>query len=118
MKLRLLTAAFATSLTMGLSACQAGDSEIHQAIQSLAPGAKVTQISKTGVKGIMEVAIDGDQGPMVVYADEKGQFLLVGDLLDVKGKRNLTREHKRCQHYCEPEFPAREFEPREGVRRH
>jgi thiol:disulfide interchange protein DsbC len=92
MKHRTIAAAFAAVLSMGLTACQAGDSEIRQAVQSLAPGAKVTQISKTGVKGMMEVTLDGDQGPMVVYADERGQFLLVGDLLDVKNRRNLTRE--------------------------
>lgn len=92
MKHRLLVPTLATLLALGLSACQAGDTEIRQAIQSLAPGAKVNQISKTGVKGMMEVTVDGDQGPMVVYADEKGQFLLIGDLLEVKSKRNLTRE--------------------------
>jgi thiol:disulfide interchange protein DsbC len=92
MKHRLLTAFLSLSLALGLSACQAGDAEIRQAIQTLAPGAKITQIGKTGVKGMMEVTIDGDQGPMVVYADENGQFLLVGDLLDVKSKRNLTRD--------------------------
>lgn len=79
-------------LSLSLSACQAGDAEIRQAVQNLAPGTQITQIGKTGMNGIMEVTLDGDQGPMVVYADEKGQYILVGDLLDVKNKRNLTRE--------------------------
>lgn len=92
MKHRLLTVAFTTAMALGFAGCQAGDTEIRQAVQALAPGAKVTQIGKTGIKGIMEVTIDGEQGPMVVYADEQGQFLLVGDMLDVKSKRNLTRE--------------------------
>lgn len=92
MKLPLLTTILAATLTLGMAACQAGDTEIRQAVQTLAPGAKVTQISKTGVKGMMEVTLDGDEGPMVVYADEQGQFLLIGDMLDVKNKRNLTRE--------------------------
>ena len=92
MKHSLLAPLVATLLAIGLSACQASDADIHQAVQTLAPGAKVNQISKTGINGMMEVTIDGDQGPMVIYADEKGQFLLVGDLLDVKSRRNLTRE--------------------------
>lgn len=87
-----LASALFAFLALGLSACQAGDAEIRQAIQSLAPGAKITQIGKTGVNGLMEVTLDGDQGPMVVYADDKGQFLFIGDMLDIKGKRNLTRE--------------------------
>jgi thiol:disulfide interchange protein DsbC len=92
MTLRFFTAAASLILALGLTACQADDSDIRQAVQALAPGAKVTQISQTGVKGLREVTLDSDQGPMVVYADEKGQFLLVGDLLDVKSRRNLTRE--------------------------
>jgi thiol:disulfide interchange protein DsbC len=88
----LLTTILAATLALGMAACQAGDTEIRQAVQTLAPGSQVTQINKTGVKGMMEVTIDGDQGPMVVYADEEGQFLLVGDMLDVKNKRNLTKE--------------------------
>ena len=87
-----LTTLLATLLAVTLPACQAGEKEIRQAIQTMAPGAKVTQISKTGVKGVSEVTIEGDQGPMVVYADEAGKYLLVGDLLDVKSRRNLTKE--------------------------
>jgi thiol:disulfide interchange protein DsbC len=92
MKHPLLTALVAVSLAASLPACQAGDKEIRQAVQTMAPGAKVNQISKTGIKGMLEVTIDGDQGPMVVYADEAGQFLMVGDMLDVKNRRNLTKE--------------------------
>lgn len=83
-----LAAALATSLTPA----QAGEAEIRQAVQSLAPGAKVTSIARTGLSGIMEVVVDGAQGPMVIYADDKGDYLLAGDLLDVKSRRNLTKE--------------------------
>ena len=89
---RLLATALTLLLAIGLSSCQADDKDIHQAIQALAPAAKITQISNTGMPGLKEVTLDSEQGPMVVYADEKGQFLLVGDLLDVKTRRNLTRE--------------------------
>lgn len=92
MKRHLLTSVLAASLALGLTTCQAGETEIRQAVKALAPDAKVTKIDKTGVKGIMEVTLDGEQGPMLVYADEQGQYLLVGDMLDVKNKRNLTRE--------------------------
>lgn len=75
-----------------VSQARAGDSEIRQAVTTLAPGAQVKSIAKTALPGIMEVVIDGANGPMVVYADDKGLNLLVGDLLDVKSRRNLTRE--------------------------
>lgn len=92
MKPTLLATSLFALLGLGLSACQAGDAEIRQAVQVLAPDAQIKQISNTGINGIKEVSLDGEQGPMVVYADDKGQFILVGDLLDVKNKRNLTRE--------------------------
>lgn len=92
MKRSLLLPLVAPLFAATLSACQAGDNEVRQAVQTLAPGAKVTQIGKTEVKGMLEVTIDGDQGPMVVYVDEAGKYMLVGDLLDVKSKRNLTKE--------------------------
>ena len=92
MKHRLFVPLLAALLTTTLSACEAGEKEIRQAIQTLAPGAKINQISQTGVKGVSEVTIEGDQGPMVVYADDKGQYLLVGEMLEVKSRRNLTKE--------------------------
>lgn len=83
-----LAAALATPLIPAL----AGDADIRQAVQSLAPGAKINSIAKTGLQGIMEVVVDGPQGPMVVYADDKGEFLMIGDMLEVKSRRNLTKE--------------------------
>ena len=89
---RFAALALAVGLTTSFPPAQAGDAEIRQAVQGLAPGAKVTSIAKTGLPGIMEVVVDGAQGPMVVYADDKGDYLLAGDLLDVKSRRNLTKE--------------------------
>ena len=79
-------------LAFFLTPARAGDAEVRQAIQALAPGAKVTSIAKTGLPGILEVVIDSGQGPMVIYANEGGDYLLAGDLLDVKSRRNLTKE--------------------------
>lgn len=70
----------------------AGEAEIRQAVQSLSPGTKATQITATGIKGWFEVVVETEQGPQVLYAEDKGQFLLVGDLLDTKARKNLTRE--------------------------
>ncbi len=92
MKHPIAALALAAALAIPLMPAQAGDAEIRQAVQTLAPGAKVNSIVKSGLPGIMEVTLDGAQGPMVVYADDKGDYLLAGDLLDVKGRRNLTKE--------------------------
>ncbi len=82
----LLTAA------LGLGLAHAGEREIRQAVQALAPEAKVTSVRKTPLADLYEVVVDGPRGPTVVYASGKGDYLLVGELLDVKNRRNLTDE--------------------------
>lgn len=89
--LTLLLAVLLTGASL-VPAALAGDQEIRQAVQTLAPGAQVKSIAKTALPGIKEVVIDGAEGPMVVYVDDKGGTILVGEWLDVKSRRNLTRE--------------------------
>ena len=70
----------------------AGESDIRKAIESAYPGVKISHIAKSPINGIFEVSTDGPQGPLVVYSDNMGEHLLIGDLLNIKNKRNLTRE--------------------------
>ena len=70
----------------------AGEAEIRQSIESRFPGTKVTDINKSVLPGLFEVIMDGRQGPMVAYSDDKARYVMVGDLLDIKAERNLTRE--------------------------
>jgi thiol:disulfide interchange protein DsbC len=98
----LLSKIFSVCLMLGTAlvttGCEASreikgtDKDIEKAIQTLAPGATIKQISPSKIAGIKEVTIDGSQGPMVVYADDKGGYLLVGDLLEVSSRRNLTKD--------------------------
>lgn len=77
-------------LTVALTtACSAGDAEIKKNIEARFPGAKVNSINKSPIPGIYEVVVDGSQ---VIYADETADHVMVGDLLETKTKRNLTRE--------------------------
>lgn len=55
------------------------------------PGVKVDAVRKAGALGLYEVQIGGD----ILYTDEKAAFLVVGDILDVKAKKNLTEERKQ-----------------------
>jgi thiol:disulfide interchange protein DsbC len=82
------------ALTLALLATTAlaSDAEVRQSIESRFPGTKVTEINKSVLPGMYEVVMDGRQGPMVAYTDDKGHYVLVGDLLDIKTERNLTRE--------------------------
>jgi thiol:disulfide interchange protein DsbC len=85
----LLLALAATSVA---TPALAGDAEIRQSIESRFPGTKISGIAKSPVNGLFEVATDGPQGPLVIYSDDKGEYVLVGDLLNLHSKRNLTRE--------------------------
>jgi thiol:disulfide interchange protein DsbC len=83
-----------TALLLALisTATLAGESDIRKAIETAYPGVKISNIAKSPINGIFEVSTDGPQGPLVVYSDHMGEHLLIGDLLNIKNKRNLTRE--------------------------
>ncbi|MGL4668551.1 MAG: DsbC family protein [Saezia sp.] len=48
----------------------------------------VTEVRTTPISGLYEVVIGGE----VVYTDRQGNYLLMGELMDLKGQRNLTQE--------------------------
>lgn len=56
------------------------------AIQSLAPGVEITQVSEAPIPGFVEVLI----GPDVLYVSEDGRYLVQGQIFDVTAKRDLT----------------------------
>ena len=82
----------ALMLALVATTALAGEAEIRQSIESRFPGTKVTDINKSVLPGLYEVIMDGRQGPMVAYTDDKARYVMVGDLLDIKAERNLTRE--------------------------
>lgn len=49
---------------------------------------KIDEISKTPMNGLYEVRMGSD----IMYSDADGNFLIQGNLIDVKQKRNLTEE--------------------------
>jgi thiol:disulfide interchange protein DsbC len=85
----LLLALIATSVA---PSAMANDGDIRKSIEGSFPGTKINGIAKSPINGIFEVVTDGPQGPLVIYSDDKGEHLLIGDLLNVQTKRNLTRE--------------------------
>ena len=62
---------------------------IKKAIEpKLGPGIKIDSVSKTPYAGLYEIRAAGD----ILYTDEKGQYLFVGQVFDPQTARNLTRE--------------------------
>ena len=50
---------------------------------------KVVSVAETPLQGIYEVVISGKQ---IIYTDAKGDYMLVGDLIDVNTRESLTDE--------------------------
>jgi len=85
-----LAALFVAALGMALA--HAGEKEVRQAVQALAPEAKMVSVSRTPLPDLYEVVVDGPRGMALVYVSGKGDYILVGELLDVRNRRNLTGE--------------------------
>lgn len=82
---------FIFALLLSAASCQAVASEgdLRQAFEARFPGSKVVSVSKTPLPGIYEVVADGNQ---LAYVDEKAEYLMMGEIIDLKARRNLTRE--------------------------
>jgi thiol:disulfide interchange protein DsbC len=50
---------------------------------------KIDEITRSAMPGVMEVRINGFD---IVYSDLEGNFLIQGNLIDTKARRNLTEE--------------------------
>ena len=61
---------------------------IRQAISRTLVDVEITRIKKSPIPGLYEVLI----GPDLVYASEDGRFILQGDLIDLKQRRNRSEE--------------------------
>lgn len=53
----------------------------------LGEDAKIDSITKTSYGGLYEVRVGGD----IIYTDEKGQYLFIGSVVDLKTSKNLTK---------------------------
>lgn len=76
-------------------AALADEAEVRKAVgpvleQLFGPGAKAESVRKAGVLNLYEVQIGGE----LLYTDEKVNYLLTGNIIDVKARRDLTEERK------------------------
>lgn len=69
-------------------AAHADEALIKKTIEAKFPGAKVQSITKTPYAGLYEVYMEGQ----LAYADEKANYLFMGQMLDLKAQKNLTQE--------------------------
>lgn len=67
------------------------EDSIRQSISKTFPELDVTSVKKSPVNGLYEVLL----GPDLVYASPDGRYIIQGDVIDLKQKRNLS-ELKRA----------------------
>jgi thiol:disulfide interchange protein DsbC len=88
MKLRKLLLAIC-ALGLGLAA-SAQEATIRKNIAERLPQMKnIDEVNKTGMPGLFELRINGTD---IYYTDAEGNYLIQGNLIDTKQKRNLTEE--------------------------
>jgi thiol:disulfide interchange protein DsbC len=84
-----------TALLMAHAAL-ANETEVKKAIepvleQLFGPGVKADAVRKAGALNLYEIQVGGD----LFYTDEKVTHIITGNILDVKGRRDLTEERKQ-----------------------
>lgn len=72
---------------MCAATAQADESVIRKALTAQFPGAQISSVTKTPYSGLFEVYLDGQ----IVYIDAKGQYVFIGDMVDLKNRTNLTQ---------------------------
>jgi hypothetical protein len=78
----------AAALTLGLSA-HAQDANLKKTLAERIPQLdKIDEIRPTPMQGLYEVRIGTD----LFYTDAKGNYLIQGELIDTKARRNLTED--------------------------
>lgn len=80
---------------MGLLACSLGaafaqEAAIRKNLAERLPSlAKIDEVSKTPMNGLYEIRVNDSD---IFYTDAEGNFLIQGNLIDTRAKRNLTEE--------------------------
>lgn len=79
----------ALALALPLTGAFAQDADLKQKLGDRLPSLKgIEEISKTPMPGLYEIRI----GTNILYTDAKGDFILQGELIDTRARRNLTEE--------------------------
>ncbi len=79
------------ALTAIAFCAMAGEADIRKSLAENLPEAKIGAITKLPYGGLYQVVVNGTN---IVYTDEKGEVGLMGTMLDLKSKVNLTQQEK------------------------
>jgi thiol:disulfide interchange protein DsbC len=81
--------AVAFSLALACSLASANEAEIRKVLSERFPTIpRIDEVTQGPMPGLWEVRL----GTEVMYTDDKGQFLIQGEIIDTVSRRNLTQE--------------------------
>ena len=95
MKHHRLTAGLRLAGLAGLLACTLGSALAQEAVirknlaERLPALSNIDEVSKTPMNGLYELRVNDSD---IFYTDAEGNFLIQGNLIDTRAKRNLTEE--------------------------
>ncbi len=82
--------AVATAIAIACLGAQAQEATIRKNLAERIPQMpKIEEISKSAMPGLFELTVSGGD---IMYTDAEGNFLIQGNLIDTKARRNLTEE--------------------------
>ena len=61
-------------------------------VKNLNPGLSVIDIKSSPVKSLWEITVATGAQKVLVYIDFSKQYVITGEVLDIKAKKNLTRD--------------------------
>ena len=85
------------TVLLSLLACSLGtafaqEAQIRKNLAERIPAlSKIDEVSKTPMNGLYDIRVNDSD---IFYTDAEGNFLLQGNLIDTKAKRNLTEERQ------------------------
>ncbi len=90
--LRHVTAAALCALSIASACAQGHEATIRKNLSERIPQIpKIEEITRTPLAGIYELRLSTNE---IYYSDAEGNFLIQGNLIDTKSKRNLTEERE------------------------
>src|SRR4030095_13483558 len=75
----------------GATAEDLAAAKIRIAVQANDPAAQVSTVDRSPVSGLYLTTIDGVSG----YVSADGRYFVVGDMLDLASRRNVTEERRK-----------------------
>jgi thiol:disulfide interchange protein DsbC len=82
----------AVSLLLLSAVVCANEAEIRKNLEPKIGGAKIEGVQPAPIAGLFEVQIRAAEGVQIVYTDATGNFVIQGNIVDLRQGRDLTRE--------------------------